>query len=197
MKSLFSMGFFSNDVFRSAPGPYLGQANVDLQGYLASVNDAMNKYQQVVSWVNSHPNYQQLLGGQASYFQTLYQQSSGSDYNSATSVQQLLQSVASDPTQTTATVGSDDKNATDAFISEVQQMLGIIGSAAAPGTPVPGSPAAPTLPGAISQLLPGQKPATPAIVPIAPPASSISTPLIVGGAILGVGLIVLLAKNAG
>lgn len=192
MKSMFSMGFFSNDMFHSA-GPYLGQVTMDVNDYLSSIGDAQNKLNQVNSWVQSHPNYAQLLGGQASYFQDLYNRSQ-SDASVVTNVQMALSSA--DPTTGHAGITQGDKDTTDAFISEVNQMLGIIQSA--PATPTPGTPAAPGvppsgLPGLINSFLP--KPAAKPGTPVPVPASGISTPLLVGGGILGIGLIVLLVKG--
>ncbi len=196
MKSLFSMGFFTNDVFRSAGGLSLGQVSLDLPTYLASVNDAMTRYQQVVAWVTAHPNYAQLLGGQAQYFQTLYASASGGDHVVASNVQAVLAAAQADPAQGNPSISSDDKNTTDAFISEVTQMQGIITSA--PGQTVSASPGA-TLPGLISSLFPGQKPPVPGTVPVpaAPAAPSYTTPLLIGGGILAVGLLVMLARGSG
>src|SRR6266849_3047569 len=137
MKSMFSMGFFSNDMFHSTR-PFLGQVTMDINSYLPTIADAQNKLNQVNAWMQSHPNYAQLLGGQASYFQSLYGQAQ-SDASAATNVQSILSS--SDPSTGSAPIAQSDKDTTDAFISEVNQMLGIIQSApAAAPAPVPGAP---------------------------------------------------------
>ncbi len=194
MKSLFSMGFFTNDVFRpsvEAMGQSLGQVTVDLPSYLASLNDAMTRYQQVTAWATAHPDYVQLLGGQGQYFQTLLSSASGRDYSVASNVKAILAAAQADPAQPNPTITSDDKNTTDAFISEVSQMQGIIASAPAQGT----------IPGLISSLLPGQKAPTPGTVPVpaaaAPAAPSYTTPLLIGGGILAVGLLVMLVRGSG
>jgi hypothetical protein len=195
MKSLFTMGFFTNDVFRAADGPSLGQVSLDLPTYLASLNDAMARYRQVTAWATANPNYVQQLGGQGQYFQTLLSSASGRDFAVASNVQAVLQAAQADPSQGNPTITNDDKNTTDAFISEVSQMQGIIASAPGQGVQ-PATPGA-TLPGLISSLLPGQKPATPATVPApaAPAAPSYKVPLYVGGGILALGLLVLLARR--
>ena len=198
MKSMFSMGFFSNDVFRAGGGrPYLGQVTLDLNSYLASLNDAVNKMGQINSWVQAHPNYNQLLGTQASNFQNYWNLASN-DSITAMNVQATLQ--GADPSQAQVPISQSDKDTTDAFISEVGQLIGMINTAGTGGgTPVtalPGSPAAnPSVPNLISQLLPTSKPGAPALKPGVPPPAPISTPLLVGGGILAVGLIVLLVKG--
>lgn len=209
MKSMFSMGFFSNDVFRPAGGgAYLGQVTLDLSSYLASVTDAIGKFGQINSWIQANPNYNQLLGTQATNFQN-YMNLANNDSITAGNVQATLQ--GADPSQPQAPITQDDKNVTDAFISEVGQMIGMINTAATGGatptpsggaTPVgasgiPGSTANsnPSIPNLISQLLPTSKPPVkPGTLP-APAASPISTPLLVGGGILALGLVVLLVKR--
>src|SRR5260221_14607751 len=121
MKSMFTMGFFSNDVFQPR-APYLGQVTLDLAAYLGSINDAFNKLTQVNAWMQANPNYVQLLGGQASNFQNLYNRAQG-DASTATNIQGFLQGY--DPSAAQVPISQADKDTTDAFISEANQLLGI------------------------------------------------------------------------
>lgn len=203
MKSIFSMGFFSNEVFHSGR-PYLGQVTLDLNSYLSSLNNAISQFGSVNAWVAANPNYQGQLGMNAQNFANYYSQAQA-DSVTAGNVQATLQ--GSDPSQPQVQISQDDKNTTDAFISEVGSLVGMIQNAVPAGSPSAVSPANPAgglqtpaqaasnpsgIPGLVNSLLPGAKPAVKPVVPAAP---AISTPLLVGGGILGIGLIVLLVKG--
>src|SRR5574340_1022443 len=76
MKSMFSMGFFSNEVFGSRSVPRMGQAatpdmSIDASAYLSMLNDAFAKYQAAKTWQAARPTWQQILGADASDFQNL------------------------------------------------------------------------------------------------------------------------------
>jgi len=56
--------------------------------------------------------------------------------------------------------------------------------------PVNTNPLAPLIP-----LLPGQKPPVKPVVPVPAPASNLTAPLLVGGGVLAIGVIALLARG--
>ncbi len=174
MKSMFSMGFFSNDVF-SGRDAFLGASAADGNAYLSALNAALAQYQQVITWASQYPSWQSILGSEASNFQDLYAMAQ-KELPKAQSQQSLL---SADPT--TFDPSSADKATADAFISDANTMLEIITRHPIPMGTVPiSNPGTP--PG-------GPLPGTPAAA-----ASSLQTPLLIAGGFLVAAVAIVLLR---
>lgn len=131
MRSMFSMGFFSSEAF----GSRLGQQEIDAASYLATLNDALSKYQAAKAWQAARPNWQQILGVDASDFQN-QMAAAGQDVAAAS----VIQSSISNTFSGNISVTPSDKATADNFVSEANALSRIIArypqSAPAPaGTP--------------------------------------------------------------
>ncbi len=165
MKSMFSMGFFSNDVFQGRDGLFLGASAADGNAYLSALAAAFAQYQQATSWMAANPNWKAILGSEASYFQDL-SSAAQQDSVQATSMRTLLQG---DPTAFDPS--SPAKGISDAFISEANSMLEIISR-----HPV-------SVPGA-----------APGAAPAASTTSSLQTPLLIAGGFLVAAVAIVLLR---
>jgi len=93
MKTMFTLGFASQDFFGSqqARYPALGDTTVDGDKILADISAAQEKMNVINQWVKSHPDYQTLLGSQLSTWNNLQAQIDN-NYDVVTTVQQRLSS---------------------------------------------------------------------------------------------------------
>lgn len=222
MRSMFAMGF-AQDVFgsrlespmlgRVGMRPYLGQNQVNGDSLLQQTQTAEAQVAAANQYIQNHPNLQQDLGSDFANFQA-YMQTIANTTTSETNLSQQI--AASGPGATI--------NASDQDLQNTQQYIGAAGALAQiianhpnvspavntqTGAPIvnppPAAPAgAPTATqaaaaggGLLNALIPGQKAGTApaAKAPTPAPSSGIPTPFLIGGGVLAVGLVALLAKG--
>jgi hypothetical protein len=202
MKSMFSMSFTADPFGARLPSPMLGQ--VTLRGMsrgmgqqgatadqlLASLQQADNQVAAAQNYVSAHPNLQQDLGADFPAFQQALAQTS--NYSTVDIEAQLQASQAGTPLQ----ISQGDYSDINTYVNAAATLAAITArhpavSAAVPTTP--GTPApvmAPTTPGyKVPAQAPGTKPASAAAA-----KSDLTAPLLVGGGVLAIGLVALLAR---
>lgn len=185
MRTIFSMGFASKDLF-GAMNPFMGQDEgpmsvADRNGLLQVLGAAADKYAAVSAWIDSHPNKAADLGADFQNFQNALSNAGVFSQPAAA----VLQRIASNE-PTNWVVPASDWNASSNWATTVDQLYDIVSrhSAITPaGSPAgtrPGGTGVPLPPGAIGPR-----------VPVA--ASSGPSPLAIGAAAIGaVGLIALI-----
>jgi hypothetical protein len=194
MKSMFTMGFEADVFGARMPSPMLGRVPIrgmgqttptDGDALLKQMQNAETQVAAVNQYIAAHPNLQIDLAGDYAGFQQNLQVLADAA-NTETAVSGQLQATA--PGQQYQ-ITSGDLATVQNYISAAAALTQIIANH--PGAS--GAPAATT-----PTLTPGARPATAPKPAVPAPASAakpdLTTPLLVGGGILTVGLLVLLAR---
>lgn len=182
MKTMFTMGFASHDLF-GIMNPYMGQAEPpmstdDRNKMLNDLGAAGDKFAAINAWIQAHPNQQADLGSDYQAFRNALDNSS-SFSAAAASVSQRLNS----DQPANWSISATDYNAASNWVLFVNQVYDIISRhGAAPAGGIPG--ARPGMPGYVA---PGA---------VGAAGGSAMSPLAIGATAVGVvGLLALLLRS--
>lgn len=209
MKSMFAMGFTADVFGARVSSPMLGQVPLRGQGpvrlgqtvtndgdaLLRQLQMAENQVAAANQYIASHPNLAQDLGADFGAFQqNMAVISSVADVETQVSME--LQATPAGQQYVTT---ESNYNAVQSYIAAAAALAGAMSAHpnispatnTASGTPVVAPAPAP----GATRLIPPQAPGTaPRSVATTPAKSDLTTPLLVGGGVLAIGLVALLAR---